>query len=59
MTPEQQQLEQAIANVNEVVGDVQCNRDVGNILYADWQLIVETAWKGAQPETPAEGDGAT
>ncbi len=59
MTQEQQQLEQAIENVNQIVSMVKCDRQTGEMLYAAWQLIVETARKVAQPKSKGKSDGAT
>jgi len=57
MTEEQQKLEQAITNLDRVVGGFQCDRQARGIVETAWQLIVETARKVAQPK--GKGDGAT
>ncbi len=46
---EQEQLEQAIANVDKVVSGFQCDRQTRGIIETGWQLIVQAVRKRAEP----------
>ncbi len=59
VTPEQQQLEQAITNMDKVVAAFQCDRQSRNIIEAGWQQIVKYAREAVQPVDKTEADAAT
>ncbi len=53
--PEQQELEQAIANVDKVLSAFQCDRPSRNILEVGWRLIVVHARGDAHPQAGESG----
>lgn len=50
----QDELEQAIANVDKVVAAFQCDRPTGNLVYGSWRRIVLALRELAEPETEPE-----
>ena len=58
MLPEQQELEQAIANVDRIVAEFQCDRKVRVIAETAWKLVADAA-REPRPAQPAKVEEPT
>ena len=54
MPPGQQNLEQAIENIDKIVADFQCNRGAREIIEASWQYIIKMARESIQQQAIAK-----